>query len=75
MNENLLAEPCNREGANAAVRRAVYALTKINSPVISADMVADRVHCAHYGLSRDVIKAMAGEYFRKRCNLSAKPRR
>ena len=75
MNENLLVELFNRKRANAAVRRAVYALTKINSPVISADMVADRVRCAHYGLSRDDIKAMAHEYFRQRWGLGAKPRR
>ena len=66
MNEKLLIDLVNRKRANAAVRRAVYALTKINSPVISAGMVADRVRCAHYGLSRDDIKLMAGEYLRER---------
>ena len=74
-NENLLAELFNRRRAGAAVRRAVYAFTRVDAPEISADMVADRVRCAHYGRSRDDIKAMAHEYFRQRWGLGAKPRR
>ena len=64
--ELMLQDLFNRKRAHAAVARAVYAMTKIDAQVISGHMIADRVRCAHCGLSRDDIKLMAGEYLRER---------